>query len=292
MRFHDMRRCAHLAAVVVCAMLFSTAANATDADEEKAWESLKPAIFGSQSIADGAAMLAIDAPVRAEDAAVVPVSVRALIPQTPDKFIKSITLVVDENPSPVAAKFTFGPAAASASFSTRLRVNSYSYVRAVAELNDGTLWMQRVFVKASGGCSAPALKDEDNALANLGQMKFLEFAGAAEGSDGGSAETRPLAVADGTPAMEAQIMIRHPNYSGLQMDQVTMLYIPARFVQRIEVRRGDDLVFKMEGGISLSENPAIRFTLRKDGKGSLTVNAADTDNKAFNKSWPVKAGGA
>lgn len=38
---------------------------------------------------------------------------------------------------------------------TRVRVDDYSYVRAVAETADGKLHMVKAFVKASGGCSAP-----------------------------------------------------------------------------------------------------------------------------------------
>ena len=52
-------------------------------------------------------------------------------------------------------------------------------------------------------------------------------------------------------------MIRHPNNSGLQMDQVTRLYVPAYFVRELRVWQGDDLVLSMDGGISISEDPTI-----------------------------------
>ena len=42
--------------------------------------------------------------------------------------------------------------------STRVRVNNYTDVHAVAELSDGKLYMTKTYVKASGGCSAPATK--------------------------------------------------------------------------------------------------------------------------------------
>ena len=34
---------------------------------------------------------------------------------------------------------------------------------------------------------------------------------------------------------EAQIMIRHPNYSGLQRDPLTQYFIPAHFVDKLSV---------------------------------------------------------
>lgn len=241
-------------------------------ESEKTWDSFRADVFGTRQIADGAAILSMDAPTRAEDAAIVPITIKAAIPQTPEKFIKSITLIVDENPAPVAAKFTYGPAAAEATISTRLRVNSYSYVRAVAELNDGALAMVKRYVKAAGGCSAPALKDQDQALADLGKLKLKQYAA----EQGGG----------------AQIMIHHPNYSGLQMNQLTQLYIPARYVNEIEVSRGSDMLFKMEGGISVSENPTFRFTLKKGGAGDISVRARDTEGKEFTGNWPVEGSGS
>jgi sulfur-oxidizing protein SoxY len=251
------------------------------AQSEESWKAIKPDIFADRPISDGADLMEMDAPMRAEDAAVVPITVRALKPQAGQTAIKAITLVIDENPAPLAATVSFGPAAAAASFSTRLRVNNYSWIRAIAEMQDGSLRMIKKYVKASGGCSAPALKDQDKSVAEMGQLRLRQFAA-------GDAETKDYALAPSdNGAIEAQIMVRHPNYSGLQMDQLTMLYIPAYFVREIELKRGDDLVFKMEGGISLSENPSFRFAFRKDGNGVLEVRALDTQKNTFGKSWPV-----
>jgi sulfur-oxidizing protein SoxY len=86
-------------------------------------------------------------------------------------------------------------------------------------------------------------------------------------------------------------MIRHPNYSGMQMNQLTGYYIPAKFITDVEVKRGDALVFRMEGGISLSADPNIRFTFRSTGPDDvLTAVAKDTDGRVLHGSWPVKSG--
>jgi hypothetical protein len=50
-------------------------------------------------------------------------------------------------------------------------------------------------------------------------------------------------------------MIGHPSNSGLQSDQVTLLYIPAFFVNELRLWQDDRLVLAMEGGISISEDP-------------------------------------
>ena len=244
---------------------------------EETWASIKPDLFEDTRILDGAHILSMEAPVRAEDAAVVPIKISV----QPGSDVKKITLVVDENPAPLAAAFEFGPAAGSASFSTRIRVNSYTFVRAVAQTGDGKQYMVKKFVKASGGCSAPASKDLAVAMAQLGKMKLRQFPA--------KPEAEPAKMS--TPAMsrmrEAQVMIRHPNASGFQVDQVTLLHIPPRFVDMIEVKLGDELAMKVEGGISLSEDPNIRFHYIPNGADSFTVNASDTDDVKFTSSWPV-----
>ena len=98
----------------------------------------------------------LDAPRRAEDAAIVPIGMRVNFAGDDKRTLKSLTLVIDENPAPVAGTFTIGPHSGVTSISTRVRVNSYSYVRLIAELSDGKLYGVKTFVKASGGCSAPA----------------------------------------------------------------------------------------------------------------------------------------
>lgn len=44
-------------------------------------------------------------------------------------------------------------------------------------------------------------------------------------------------------------MIRHPNFSGLQRDQVTLRIIPAMFIQTLEVTQGKAPLFTLEAGV-------------------------------------------
>ncbi len=157
--------------------------------------------------------------------------------------------------------------------STRVRVDSYTNVHAVAELSDGKLYVSTTFVKASGGCSAPTTKNAEQANANLGQMRFRQFAKLSEGPASGS--------------REAQIMIRHPNNSGLQRDQVTLLYIPIYFIKELRIQQGDQLVLAMESGISISENPNIRFSYVPNGATTFRVEAVDTADHVFKGEWPA-----
>src|SRR5664280_2045253 len=163
-----------------------------DQPSEETWNSIRGDIFKNRTILDGAGLVVLDAPRRAEDSAIVPIGMGVNFAADDQRTLKSLTLVIDENPAPVAGTFTFGPRSGVTSISTRVRVNSYSYVRLVAELSDGQLYGVKAFVKASGGCSAPASSNADATRSMLGQMKFRSF--------------RPETAA----LPEAQIMLRHP----------------------------------------------------------------------------------
>ena len=242
------------------------------------WPGLVQDIFNSRAINDGNDILAIEMPYRAEDAAIVPVTLRSKLAPDDARRVKTITLVIDQNPAPMAAKFELGSDARVSEISTRVRVNSYTNVHAVAELSDGQLYMVKTFVKASGGCSAPAGKNVEEARNRLGQMKYRQFARADQGPTSGP--------------REAQIMIGHPNNSGLQMDQITHLYIPAFFINELQLWQDNSPVLSMEGGISISEDPNIRFTYVSNGAKTFRAEAKDTSGHVFQKQWNVDSSGS
>lgn len=246
-----------------------TSAGAQDQPSEESWNSIRSELFQDRTIRDGTGLLVLDAPKRAEDAAIVPLAMRVSFAADDARTLRSLTLVIDENPAPVAATFTIGPHAGVTSIATRVRVNTYSYVRMIAELSDGELYSVKAFVKASGGCSAPAASNADATRSMLGQMKFRSF--------------RPEAE----PLPEAQLMLRHPQNSGLQMDQLTRLYVPPFFIQTLKIWQGDDLVVTMQGGIAISEDPNLRFNYRPNGADTFRAEAVDTSEETFRDQWRI-----
>src|SRR3954463_2912961 len=195
----------HLAWIYAAGMAMHLAAAqpAFAVTQEDAWPALAQDVFRGRPLVDGAGLVSIEMPARAEDAAIVPVTLRVTLPQGDPRHLRSMTLVIDDNPAPVAATFKIADNAGVSTISTRVRVNVYTDVHAVAELSDGQLYMVKTYVKASGGCAAPAAKNADEAKGRLGQMRYRQFARPGESG-----------------AREAQIMVGHPNNSGLQMDQV------------------------------------------------------------------------
>lgn len=258
-----------LAALLAAAPLTTpSAAQSTQADPDRpeaTWSAIRGDIFPSGKIGDAGNAVRIDAPGRAEDAALVPLTLALELPKDDPRTLKAVTLIIDENPAPVAGRFAFGDGIRNFSLSVRVRVNSYSWVRAVAETSDGALLMTKAYVKAAGGCSAPATKDTAESIAKLGEIRFRSFADA------------------GRP--EAQVQIRHPNFSGLQMDEATRGYTPAWFVREVQVKQGAKLIFAMEGGISISEDPTFRFSFAPSAE-PVSVRAEDTEGKVFARTFP------
>jgi sulfur-oxidizing protein SoxY len=124
------------------------------AEANDPWPGLVQDIFNNRPMNDGSDVIAVEMPTRAEDAAIVPVTLRTKLLPGDIRQVLSITLVIDQNPAPMAAKFQLGPDAKISEISTRVRVNNYTDVHVVAELSDGKLYMAKTYVKASGGCSA------------------------------------------------------------------------------------------------------------------------------------------
>lgn len=257
---------------VVSAALLAGVAHAAPSVENDVWASLKQMHFGDRPIADGAAVIGLEAPVRAEDAAIVPITIKDLLAADGKRRIDKVWLVIDNNPVPMSATFDFTPLAGRADIATRVRVDAYTTMRAIARTDDGKLYMATRYVKASGGCSAPASKDPEAALANLGEMRLK--------TDEQTASLGEI--------RDVQLMLRHPNHTGLQMNQLTRLYVPAHFVQKISVDYAGDPVLDVETTFSLSEDPSLRFSLKPRAPGELSVRVVDSRDMRFAESLRVE----
>ena len=239
------------------------------------WDWLSKEVAGDVAILDGEDLVSFDAPVRAFDAATVPFT----ISQRSDTGVRitKMAIVVDENPMPVAAEFSFGPSMGDVTLEGRVRYDVYSNIRAVLTGDDGKTYMVGRFVEAAGGCSAAVSKDVAQAEATMGQMKLKQI------------DTSGGVQMSGTPK-EAQLMIRHPNFTGMQMHKGSLDIIDPRYVDFIEVKLGDEMLFTMTGGFSISENPTFRFNYIDNGAGVMTVKARDSDGTEFSQTFVLNSG--
>lgn len=240
------------------------------------WDGLKPEVFGQRKIEPGFGVVTIKAPIRPEDQRAVPVSIDARLAD--GRTVKAVTLVVDENPSPVAAVFTMGASQRQVALKTAIRLNQETQVRAIVEASDGALYMASQLVKFAGGqaaCAAPPTGNPDEIARNMGKMELADVAG-----DGNATQI----------AHKVRLKIRHPNHTGMALDQQTLLYIPLRMVTALEVRQGDAKLFDMAGSITLAENPVLEFPVDLTGDHHLNVTLKDSEGANWSRQLPIRAG--
>jgi sulfur-oxidizing protein SoxY len=262
-----------IATVIVAACACVTAhANAADPNPDtEIWAKVRNSLFGDRPLkVDEGSVIVLETPYRAEDAATVPVAIRTRFEQSSARFIYKIYLVIDKNPSPIAAVFTFSQESGRADIETRVRIEEYTHIRAIAELNSGELYIVTRYIKAAGGCSAPAGKDAQAALARLGKLRF----------------SIDDAIAEGRPAL-AQLMVSHPNFSGLAMDQATRLYTPPHYVRSVNVMYAGKSIMNADVDFSISENPNFRFYFVPQGAGRLSAEIVDSKDLKFSTSLPI-----
>ncbi len=238
------------------------------AEQNETWnKQLKKYYFADKTIIESNQLFDFTSPYRAEDGAMVPIKITPEKPQSKEHFIKTMWIIIDNNPKPLAGIFQFSPLNGIADLTLRIRVDTYSPVRVIAATNDEQYYMVSHYVKSSGGCSAPASTDAATALARLGKIRL---------------KTPAIKLFD--KPVQTRLAISHPNSSGLQKDQITTLFIPPHYISKIDVKFEDEPVFSAETDISISENPNFKFHFVPTKSGILTAEITDTQGNKFTQS--------
>ncbi len=253
-------------ALLIILILYSF--NSFAVSDNSVWEKIKSYHFADTIIHENTSdLLFIQVPKKVEDSAVVPIKITSLMAQSDQHHIKKLYLFIDNNPDPLAATFHLSPAFATSgniNIATRIRIDSFSHVRIIAEMNDGSLHLNSRFVIAAGGCSAPSSSKRGS-------------------TDSGKRIKIRLNHAGIDQTIKTRILINHPNTSGLQFDQTNGQYIPAHYVTSINISYNDKMLINAETGISISENPTIGFSFKPAEKGSLKIRVKDSNDQEFYK---------
>lgn len=249
---------------------------AAPASAGSAWDEIRAGLFANRPIEAAGDAVVLTAPYRPRDQRAAPIEVEAKFAD--GRSVRSVTLIVDQNPTPVAAVFDIGGKREHVRLATTLRLNAATDVRAIVEASDGQLYMADRFVKFDGGqsaCSAPPSGSPEQIAANMGKMTL-----------------EPLGKPAAATQIEARarLKISHPNHTGMVRDQLTLLYEPLRIITGMEVRQGAERVFAMQGSIALSQDPAIEFDYRSNGAESLHVEATDSAGASWARDLPVGQG--
>ena len=188
-------------------------------DSWKEW--LKEDLYGSKKIVQTKDII-IESPYRAIDSGNVPIVIT-----TKSKDLIKFTLIIDENPTPCCATFEF--VGLLPYIETNIRVNAYTHLTVVAEDIDGNLYVNRKFIKAAGGCSATPIVNND------------------------VPKDKVDIIDDKLHFDKKKIQFNHPNYSGLQFNQLTRTEIPADYIDSVVVKTSKG-IFSYEGTIGISQN--------------------------------------
>lgn len=227
------------------------------------WPVLKETFFAGKSIAP-ADFIKLEGPARAESGAQVPITLTVDKPLDAADAIRKVYLIVDANPIPLAATYQFTPLNGKAQISTRIRMETDSFIHAIGETADGKLFMTAIPIRAAGGCGGPVDGDETAIRAAAGKIKINV--------------EKPVKFGEANPAT---LMIKHPMFTGLQRDLVSGGYRPAFYMQKLDLSYNGKPVMHIDFGVGTSEDPYVRFFYQPEGPGSLDIKAIDNEGKEF-----------
>ena len=262
---------ARCAATTLALLLAASAAHAGSA-----WDEIRAAVFAGRTVNPAGEAVVLTAPNRPLDQRAVPIDVETRFAD--GRSVRSVTLIVDQNPTPVAARFDIGGDREHFHLATKLRLNAGTDVRAIVEASDGKLYMAERFVRFAGGqaaCSAPPSGSPEQIAASMGKMSL-----------------EPLSKQAAATQIEprARLQVMHPNHTGMVLDQLTLLYVPLRIITDLEVRQGEERVFAMQGSMTMAQDPVIDFDYRSNGSETLSISARDSSGGAWQRTFPIGQG--
>tara|TARA_R100001591_G_scaffold51207_2_gene61331 strand:- start:146 stop:913 length:768 start_codon:yes stop_codon:yes gene_type:complete len=191
----------------------------------------------------------IQAPYRALDPAGVEVSLRDS--GVGIQHYTKLTLIIDENPTPCCATFEFYDI--EPHIITNVRVNAYTHLTLVSENNYGSIRYNKQFIKAAGGCSAPPTNISDKPF---GTINLLQSNG------------------------WTKIKIWHPNYSGMQFNQLTRAEIPAEYIENVKMWVDGVMVWEYSGTIGIAQDVFFMMPINTNNR-NVYIEAVDNLGNIF-----------
>ena len=209
---------------------------------------LKQEVVGDKTVWYDNSIL-LQTPYRAMDPAGVEISIYDRAPGITD--YTKLTLVIDENPTPCCATFEFWNIVPH--IMTNVRVNAYTDIRVISENNYDALRYNKQYIKAAGGCSAPPVLTSDKPFGTINLIQ----------SNGWT-----------------KIKIWHPNFSGMQFNQLTRSEIPAEYIDKVQMWVDDKLVWEYNGTIGIAQDVFFMMPIYTEGK-HVRVYAKDNLGNEF-----------
>lgn len=238
---------------------------ATSAGESQAFaaKSTQEALaqLGAITVTDSSQVI-LTTPLLAENAMAIPIIVTSKLPNT-----EAIAIVLDTNPSPLAAFMTVN--GVEPFISAYVKLNRTSNVRAIVKAGGKFYSSTQVVKVTDGGCGGGS------------------FSAKVATDAVGAGATRMRVVARGDQS-EMQVLIEHPMETGLRpknaagdmvtaVDATTGKPLAPHFINRVSASVNGKAVLEAQWGPSIAANPRFGFRL-KDAKKGDAVGVRWSDN--------------
>jgi sulfur-oxidizing protein SoxY len=136
----NVRRTVLLGGLATMACVMTRPAHATP----EAMQTALLAFTGGRAPRNGRVQLVVAELI--DNGNVVPVNINVDSPMTATDHVQRIALFTERNPAPDVVVFHLGPYNGQAQVATRMRLATTQTLTAVAVMNDGSVWQQRVDV--------------------------------------------------------------------------------------------------------------------------------------------------
>ena len=236
-------------------LMFSPFTASAEANPEL-WPYVKERLFQDRVINE-ADFLTISGPRRASSGAQVPITIKLDTPKNIE--MKNVFLIIDANPTQLAATYQLSKHSQELDLSTRIRMETDSFVRVVGEDGNGKLYMSAIPIRASGGCSGYMDVHDPELTTDLGKIL---------------AKTKDRFLTT---------RIKHPNFTGLQKDLDSGGYIPRWIVEEIIYVSNEEVLLVAKNRISMSQDPYLKFKINSGTKESINIMVRDTKGNGFTK---------
>ncbi len=240
--------------LILSTLLFLSLFSRAEANPEL-WPYIHERMFKNKEIIK-ADFIRISGPKRASSGAQVPVNIKLAAKE--GVVMKQIFLIIDGNPVQHAATYQLTKTTQSLDLSTRIRMETDSFVRVVGESTDGKLYMNQVAIRASGGCSGYMDSADPQHTADLGKI-----------------------LLKATKDRYVTTRIKHPNFTGLMKDSINGWYVPEWYVNDVAFSFNGEKILIVKSGISISQDPYIKFNFPAKKSGKLSVLATDSKGETF-----------
>ncbi len=232
------------------------------------WEEIRTAYFNDQVVVDAKDQVSIQAPLQAENAAVVPFVFQVKLKHD---NIGKVYVFTDANPILLTTTFTMKVPQSDFHLSTRIRLEKNSVVRVIVQTKTGKLLMKTVEIKTpGGGCGGGAMTDEAKLRATAGKMK-MRFIKAGEQENGSFI-----------------LNIKHPMRTGFERT-FQGYYAKAWFIEQVTFSFHHQPYFFALLGPGISADPYFRFGLPEDANGVFQVDVQDNEGKRFQEQFKPTA---